>query len=134
MVKRARVDQRLHFDSGVLFQALRGANTPIYFGGAEVPQDRIDALHAALELLETFLKDDKYLVGNSLTVADLCCLVTVVSFELHFPIESEKYPKVHAWIERLKELPYVAEDTRLSLGLLKWFNEKREANRAAKEA
>lgn len=107
LVKRARVDQRLHFDSGVLFPAVRNANFVIYLGGSVVPDEKIAAIHAALELLESFLKDSDYIVGDNLTVADICCLTTVTCFELHFPIEETKYPNTSRWIKHLSiELPW----------------------------
>lgn len=71
LVQRAHVDQCLHFDSGVLFTAIRNANFVIFLGGSVVPQEEIDELHSALELLETFLINSLYLTGNKLTVAEV---------------------------------------------------------------
>lgn len=101
LVKRAHIDQRLHFDSGVLFSSLRAANMLVYLGGSMVPDDKIAALHEALGMLEIFLKDADYLVGNNFTLADICCLTNATFFEIHFPIEKSKYPNICRWIENL---------------------------------
>lgn len=106
LITRARVDQRLHFDSGVLFPALRGANIPIFTGAKEVPAEKLEAISAAYDLLETFLAEDEYLVGNSVTIADLCAVATVTVMELHQPLGDEQHPKTREWITRLSELPY----------------------------
>lgn len=132
LVKRAHIDQRLHFDSGVLFSAIRNANMVVYLGGSEVPKEKIDGLHSALELLETFLTDSQYLVGNQLTVADLACLTTVTAFELHFSIEANRYPNIAAWLKRLSTLSYYDElITKPNIELKSWFEEKKQANAAA---
>lgn len=109
LVTRARIDQRLHFDSGVLFPSMRSANFLLILKGfSAVPQENIDAIAAALDLLETFFIDNQYLVGNQLTVADLCCVSTVIALDYHIPVKG-KYPKISAWLDRLKQLPYFNE-------------------------
>lgn len=132
LVQRARINQRLHFDSGVLFAALRHAHYIIYTGSWEVPKAVIDDLHAALKLLETFLTDNQYLVGNHLTLADLACLTTVTAFELHFPIEANRYPNIVAWMSRLSTLSYYDElITKTNVEYRAMFDGLRQANAAA---
>ncbi|XP_055859092.1 glutathione S-transferase 1-like [Episyrphus balteatus] len=107
--KRAIVDQRLHFDSGVFFPSLRNITFPIWTGICKnVPQEKIDAVHQAFDFLETFLEHD-YLAGDSLTIADFSAVSTATSFDLLAPIDSAKYPKVVAWINRISKLPYYEE-------------------------
>lgn len=128
---RARIDQRLHFDSGVLFSAIRSANFVVYLGGSEAPEYCIKALYEALDLLEAFLKNNDYLIGNSLTLADIFCVSTVVCFELHFSIEEEKYPKICEWIKRLSQQPLYDEFiTEPMASFEKWFAEKKQQNAA----
>lgn len=133
--QRARVNQRLHFDSGVLFAPLYIANYDVYNGAVEPLPEHIDALHTGLEFLEKFLTDSPYLVGDELTLADLSCLCTVACMQIHFSIDAERYPNVTAWMDRLSELPYYeklcAEPTRTHRRL---YGELKEANAVAKEA
>lgn len=109
LYQRARVDQRLHFNSSVIWPRLLNCTQFIQIGGIDVPQDRIDRLYDTFDILEAFLQDELYLVNNRVTVADLC-LITTVSTMLYFaPITTEKYPKLVDWIALVAELPYYEE-------------------------
>lgn len=130
---RARIDQRLHFDSGVLFPRVRACNVKIFWQkGYEFSDAEVQANHAAYALLESFLQNDTYLVGNALTVADLACVTTVLNLELITPIQDDKYPKIREWLNRIAELPYFNDVNKKSLiefsALLKHLM---ETNRAA---
>lgn len=58
--KRAQVDQRLHFDSGVLFPRFR--NLMLSFTNADLAKEATVNLIEALKLLEVFLGDNQYAV------------------------------------------------------------------------
>lgn len=135
LVQRARVDQRLHFDSGVLFANLRGVFYPIFrLGATEVNQENLDAWYAGLDLLESFLKTDKYLVGNTVTLADITSVTTVHTGKAVFGLDAKKYPKISAWVERLFQLPYINEVSgKISGPFHEFFNGKLAANKAAKQ-
>lgn len=106
LLTRARIDQRLHFDSGILYPALRGANMAIFSGEKEVSEAKLEAISSAFDTLETFLSDAQYLVGDSLTIADICVLANVTTLHLHVPLDPEMHGNILAWIERLSaELP-----------------------------
>lgn len=104
---RARINQRLHFDTGVLFAKLYAVITSIFKGGAkEVSPNLIDGIENAYGILETFLATDRYLVGNRLTLADLTCITTVTSMDQMVSIDKFKYPRIVDWIQRLSsEIP-----------------------------
>lgn len=85
-------------------------NCFILRGGAfEVPRNKIDAIHSAQGLLETLLQNTKYLVGDSVTLADFSCATTVFTLEFLITIDVDNFPKIIEWIERLNELPYFVE-------------------------
>ncbi|KAG6445495.1 hypothetical protein O3G_MSEX003974 [Manduca sexta] len=72
--RRAIIDQRLHFDSGVLFATLRGTVEPIlYFGEKDYTPQNLDKIRSAYVFLESFLTTP-WLAGEHLTVADICCV------------------------------------------------------------
>lgn len=48
-------------------------------GSAEVDQGKLDAIERGYQLLEVFLESETYLVGDSLTVADLSCAALLES-------------------------------------------------------
>ena len=74
LVKQANINALLHFESGVLFARLRWILEPVfYWGQTEVPQEKIDSVHKAYDLLEATLKTSgtDYLVGGTITLADI---------------------------------------------------------------
>lgn len=132
---RARINQRLYFVSGVLYPKMVVINRAILFcRSTDIPQEGIDGINEGYGFLEKFLKNDSYLVGNSITVADYCCVATVSTIQYAVPIDPDQYPKVAEWFERMKTVPFYDEVNgknveifeKLVLGAL-------EANRASAE-
>lgn len=109
LYQRARINQRLYFDAGILHPIMSAANLTILCGATKVPQSATDPIMEAYDKLETFLDGHDYLIGDQLTLADLSCIGTVGNLELHVPIDGERHPRVRAWIDRLTELPYYEE-------------------------
>lgn len=107
---RARIDQRLHFDSGILFSSLvpfiRSLREEGTFEHAEA---HIKLANKALSTVEKFLENDPFLVGNQVTVADLAAGATVSYFKFLVEINAVKYPKMCEWLDRLKTVPYFNE-------------------------
>ncbi|KAH8407569.1 hypothetical protein KR222_007010 [Zaprionus bogoriensis] len=109
-LKRAIVDQRLHFESSVVFaDALKRANMAVFFSKV-LPKDRVDAIQEAYRLLEIFLKDYDYAAGDQLTIADFSLIAPISSLTAYSEIDPVKYPRISAWIKRMEELPYYSEN------------------------
>lgn len=107
---RARINQRLYFVTGVLYPKMVMINGAILFRrSAEIPQDGIDGINEGYGFLEKFLKNDSYLVGNSITVADYCCVATVSTIQYAVPIDPDTYPNVAEWFEKMKTVPFYDE-------------------------
>ncbi|XP_034478653.1 glutathione S-transferase 1-like [Drosophila innubila] len=108
LYQRAVVDQRLHYDSGSMFVGtMRALTRPLLFLGATViEQSKIDAVAEVYDLVETFLGDNDYIAGTELTIADFSCVTTMCSLKVFLEPDPNKYPKIVAWMERLRELPY----------------------------
>ncbi|CAD7083152.1 unnamed protein product [Hermetia illucens] len=110
LYKRALVDQRLHFDSGILFVRLRAIfDSVVFFNDPIIPQEKLDALDQGYEFMDKFLAASPYLVGDSLTVADLCCIASISTAQGVLPVDKEKYPNLATWMKRMEELPYYEE-------------------------
>lgn len=105
--KRAVVDQRLHFESGVVFQGcIRNIAAPLFYRNeSEVPRYMIDAIFDMYDFLEAFLGNQDYLCGSTLTLADFSIISSVASLLGLAPIESKRYPRLSAWIARMEQLP-----------------------------
>lgn len=129
---RARINQRLYFDVGVTFAKLRPIVEAIFFKEAtEFPADAIKGVHSAYEFLESFLKDDLYMVGNTITVADYCCVATISTTDIAAPILEDRYPKLSDWYGRMKAIPFYDEVNGQFVEKFKQFiNNKLESNRA----
>ncbi|KAH8392741.1 hypothetical protein KR215_008681 [Drosophila sulfurigaster] len=113
LLKRAVVDQRLHFENGVVFISTLRAITRLvlFMGQKEVPKERIDAFIEVYDFMEAFLKDNDYVAGNQLTVADFSLISTISSSQAYVEIESSKWPRLSAWVKRMEELPYYSENS-----------------------
>lgn len=77
-------------------------------GGSDIPAEKIAYMDTAYQLMEDTLTDD-YIAGSALTIADFSCGATISTAMGLIPIDEKKYPKIHAWLDRLKALPYYEE-------------------------
>lgn len=107
---RAKCNQRLYFCEGILYNRVLDCSMIFYTGGTVVPQDKLDGLTGAYDSLEKSLGEEPYLVGNSVTVADICAMGLVAAGdEIYVPIDSQKYPKINTWLSRMKALDFYQE-------------------------
>lgn len=60
--------------------------------------------------MEAFLANGKYVCGDTITIADYCCIATISSVDTVAPIEAKKYPKLLAWIKLMEALPIYQEN------------------------
>ncbi|XP_001974676.2 uncharacterized protein LOC6546577 [Drosophila erecta] len=111
LLQRAKVDQLMHFESGVIFEsALRRLTRPVLFNGeSTLPRDQVAHVQQVYDFVETFLDDHDYVAGDQLTIADFSIVSTITSIGVFLELDQAKYPKIAAWLERLKELPYYEE-------------------------
>nr|AIL29313.1 glutathione S-transferase epsilon 4 [Cnaphalocrocis medinalis] len=105
--QRALVNQKLFFNSSVLFTRLRNVTIPAFKEGVKGLDDkkRTD-IEEAYKYLEAFLSGTKYLAGNTITIADIAALTTIGGLSYIVPLDGDKYPKLKAWFEELENKPY----------------------------
>nr|QLI62210.1 glutathione S-transferase 14 [Streltzoviella insularis] len=102
--QRAIVDQRLHFDSGILFPALRGTVEPVLFWGEKAfKSENLEKISKAYGFAEKFLADSPWLAGDAVTIADICCVATISTLNEVLSIDKVTYPNLTAWMERCSE-------------------------------
>ncbi|KAI8038481.1 glutathione S-transferase 1-like [Drosophila gunungcola] len=111
LLQRAVVDQRMHFESGVVFaNGIRSIIKPVvFFGQSKMPKERYDAIIEIYDFVETFLKGQDYIAGNQMTIADFSLVSSVASLEAFVDLDVVKYPRISGWIKRLEQLPYYEE-------------------------
>ncbi|KAH8331536.1 hypothetical protein KR074_005411 [Drosophila pseudoananassae] len=110
LLQRAVVDQRLYFESGVLFAGvLRRTAMAVFQSKKPLPKERYDAIFEAYDFVETFLEGQDYIAGNELTIADFSLVSSVTSLAAFVALDPAKYPRTDAWIKRLEKLTYYEE-------------------------
>lgn len=128
---RATVERHLYFDASTLYPTLAQIYVPIFRQNKKPEEAKITLLKDKLKLLDTEVKDKKYVVGNSLTLADLSYLTTlglVASLKKIMGFQAEEFPNLVTYLKGLKEsLPYYAEVTEDALTKFKDFIEAKFA-------
>jgi glutathione S-transferase len=103
--KRAVVDQRLHFESGLVFPRVLKIVGPIVRAGKKtIDQEDIDAAHGIYAFLETFLDGKKWIAGSHVTVADYSLISSISTLNVLVNIDEEKFPRVAAWVRKVEGL------------------------------
>ncbi|XP_031621005.1 glutathione S-transferase 1-like [Contarinia nasturtii] len=109
LVKRSLVDSRLHFDSGHLFARMRFLYEPILYNkSSEMPEDRIQYIQTAWDIMERFLENSLYVCGDKMTIVDLCLSATESLTEI-CSMDQIAHRNVIMWLQRMSQLPYYEE-------------------------
>lgn len=72
----------------------------------ELPEERVNYIRTAFDIMERFLEKSPYLCGDDLTIADLCCVATISSTTRILPLDPIKHAKLIDWMQRMAQLPY----------------------------
>ncbi|XP_015172883.1 PREDICTED: glutathione S-transferase 1-like [Polistes dominula] len=102
---RSTVWQCLIFNASILFPSLKRIVRPIIIGSeTKVRNELLDDAKEGLETFNKLLEGKQWLVGDSYTIADICCVCTVSSMIVL--LQLNEYPNVQAWLKRCeKHLP-----------------------------
>ncbi|KAF2889165.1 hypothetical protein ILUMI_17008 [Ignelater luminosus] len=110
-VKRAVVDQRLHFDTGVTYPILIAVDMAYLKKEiTEVPVHYVEKIKEAYQFLEKFLQGHLWVAGDKVTIADFSLVPTTTSLEYHVKIDPKVYPNIAGWLKRAQALPYFSSD------------------------
>ena len=95
-VKRAKVDQRLFFDMGTLYQRFSDHYYGQVFYNKPANPENYKKFEEAMGYLDGFLEGSKYVAGENLTIADLALIASVSTFAMaDYPIDN--HPNVKRW-------------------------------------
>ncbi|XP_047027292.1 glutathione S-transferase 1-like [Helicoverpa zea] len=123
--KRAVIDQRLHFDSGVLFPSLSRLIEPVFFKGEKAFRpDDVERVKTAYGFVDAFLSKSQWLAGDNMTLADICCVATISTLNEAFPVDEKAYPKLSAWFNRLKQQEFYKKRNEPGLAQIRAINQK----------
>ncbi|RZB45757.1 GST N 3 domain containing protein [Asbolus verrucosus] len=107
IVKRALVDQRLHFDTGILFNHFRNTAAPLFYRKSkEVSQEQKNRVLEAYKFVEIFLENSQWVAGDEVTIADFSIGSTILALNLLVPLDVSAFPKTDSWIKRFQGLEY----------------------------
>ncbi|KAG4073934.1 hypothetical protein HA402_014139 [Bradysia odoriphaga] len=99
----------MFFDAATLFKNIRDVAFSIFKNGStEIDNDIVRNIYTSYDMFEAML-DEEYVAGKTMTIADICTFGSITTLDhLYAPIPLEKYPKMAAWVERLKREPFYA--------------------------
>lgn len=106
---RARINQRLHFNSSILFTGARPCTEAVFHHAAtDFPQSGINQIHQAYDFMEAFLLRDgePFFGGSTCTVADYCLVANFSMTQIAAPLNESKHTQLTAWFGRMKALPF----------------------------
>ncbi|KPI94304.1 Glutathione S-transferase 1 [Papilio xuthus] len=79
------------------------ANDPVVYQGENFYRSSaLLKIKTAYEFTDKFLTG-KWLVGDEITLADICCVANISSLNEILPIDAELYPNLAQWLENCKE-------------------------------
>ncbi|XP_030030270.2 glutathione S-transferase 1-like [Manduca sexta] len=108
--RRAVVNQRLFFDSTMLYPNTKNIYYPVAFHGAtEISELAKKELKFALDLLEHFLRETKWAAGDNATIADISLYATI-SNALAIGLDISDYPNIQRWVQQCSTLPGADEN------------------------
>ncbi|KDR11944.1 Glutathione S-transferase D7 [Zootermopsis nevadensis] len=99
--KRAVVDQRLYFDAGTLQSRNISYMAPVIFAGQQPEPEKLEKINEALGYMNLFLEGQNWVAGDSMTIADICLVVSVSNSEV-FGADITAFPNVVTWYDKMK--------------------------------
>ncbi|KAF9407369.1 hypothetical protein HW555_012590, partial [Spodoptera exigua] len=71
----------------------------LYNGEKSFKQENLDKIKEGYDFIEKFFSGP-WLAGESITLADICCVSNISSLNEILPIDKALYPKLSAWFEK----------------------------------
>ncbi|XP_018564050.1 glutathione S-transferase 1 isoform X4 [Anoplophora glabripennis] len=113
--KRAVVDQRMYFDTEVLFTRFKSNVALLIFKNVKINKDMVADFENAYNSLETLLERSTYVAGEQVTIADFSIVTTLTSANVLVPVASNRFPKISEWLVKMQALPYYASANQVGL-------------------
>uniref|UniRef100_A0A336LLB6 glutathione transferase n=1 Tax=Culicoides sonorensis TaxID=179676 RepID=A0A336LLB6_CULSO len=99
--KRGLIDSRLYFDAGILnVRSAHLARDVMYGEASEFDPRRKSAALSALNQLNDYLKGNKWVAGNELSIADFSIVACISVYFYFAPMEN--YPEIKRWYDQFK--------------------------------
>jgi glutathione S-transferase len=132
LMLRAKVNEKLFYVSSYIFPRIYQIFVSGYSGDElEIPQKKIDEILRGYQTIETFLRDQKYLAGDFMSIADLSLWTNMESIHQLIPIDDEKFPNFINWLQNMRKLPTSEYNLEGATGHVEYY---RQCVASAKEA
>jgi len=131
--KRALVDRWLNFET-TLSSAQKEVTMPKLFQGVDPSEEKVTTFNNYLKIVDQLIGNNKYLTGNTLTLADLSMVATMHILD-YIGYDLTKYPNFKRWFTNLQfELPYYDQINKFDPAKVQPIFEKMKAIFAAQAA
>ncbi|XP_075981226.1 glutathione S-transferase 1-like [Anticarsia gemmatalis] len=102
LASRMIIEERLNFESNVLFPVCKSAIKSILFEKASALSDNlVAAINHAYGVLDSYLQETCFVACDHLTLADVSIVSTISSITILLPID-KKYENLISWLDYLK--------------------------------
>jgi glutathione S-transferase len=107
--QRAYVNMRLFFECGNFSNVHQQLYYKMWTKEMTTPStEQLKHAQECYELIEQFLTDKDWLVGDQVTLADLSMIATLSSMMIRAPVDP-KFESIARWMRKCEELPYYEE-------------------------
>ncbi|CAF4808728.1 unnamed protein product [Pieris macdunnoughi] len=107
---RALVNQRMYYDSSMLYPRIRAINYPILFQGVkEIKKPLIDDLNNQLGFLNQYLNESKWVAGDQMTLADIAIAASISTLAA-IDWDFTDFPNINRWFKTCESIPGFAEN------------------------
>nr|QFU14636.1 glutathione S-transferase GSTe8 [Dendroctonus armandi] len=105
--KQTRILQFLNFDCGMLFRRMSDCLRPIFYEGhTNFDPKALDRAKSSYAILDRILKEDNFVAGDNLTIADISIFATMIAQNAFLPIEEHEFPSLRKWYSQLKSFDF----------------------------
>ncbi|XP_971389.2 glutathione S-transferase 1 [Tribolium castaneum] len=99
--RRAIIDERLRFDSGVVSFFTKTILNSIPY------EDNEKAVNEIYSLVEEFFDgNNPWIAGDALSIADLSLIPSITSLDVVVPIDPKRFSKLARWVKRAETMPF----------------------------
>lgn len=107
--KRAIVNQYMNYDLGTAFRNVRAYGFPEIILGKTRDTTVEEELNETFQDINDHLCSKTYLTGDDVTICDFAMATSLTFLDL-IKYDFTPYPKLKAWLDRMRQLPYWKED------------------------
>ncbi|XP_026320643.1 glutathione S-transferase 1-like [Hyposmocoma kahamanoa] len=104
---RARIEQLMHYNSGVLQPKYRVAAYPILYNDCRhVMPQQVSDIECSYNEMEIMLGEHTWFGGTWPTLSDITLVATVSTLNIMVPIDATRFPRLSRWFQLMSKESY----------------------------